>query len=393
VVLFILIIIKIKNLNHMSNYLKPVNSILLILLIFSLFSCGGQSNKTKKVLITPPVKDTIAPTITLIGSNIITLKRNSKYIDAGATALDNMDGDITKHIIINGDSIDTSIIGTYLINYNVTDSSQNKSVQVTRTVNIEGNYSLVEMHYDLLQNQAQIWGELDGIIELQVTKNASKGSITIKVMDTTNLMENQLITYLGEDEIYHIGQIKKIINRDEIALYKPLESSLKKGLNLWDFYDNGSHAHIHGFKAIADFSLKSLNFGKNTTGTHVLLGDSWFDDGTIHSRLIQKLPNASVINRGIGGNTTQDLLDRFDEDVTPNAPDYVWIISGTNDYWQGVSTSTFKTNLKMLIKKLHDIGAKVIIIDSSVGEGTAQSTGIKNQFQSEEYVRVTKELL
>ena len=174
-------------------------------------------------------------------------------------------------------------------------------------------------------------------------------------------------------------------------MFKPIKASISAGNNVWDFYGNASHANSFGFKAIADFAIKSLNLGSTTQGIHLLFGDSWFEDGNIHNRLIEKLPEATIINRGIGGNTTQDLVNRFDTDVTPYAPDYVWILSGTNDYWGGISTTQYKENLNTLINKSKAIGAKVIIIDSSVGEGIG-ATNIENQFQSEEYVKAVNEL-
>jgi hypothetical protein len=255
------------------------------------------------------------------------------------------------------------------------------------------NFSHVEMHYKLLNNQAMIWGESDVINHIQLTQSATKGSTTLHINNSANLIAKQLIAYLGSDGNYYVGQIKTIHNVGEIELFLPIKSAINSGINAWDFYQNGSHADTYGFKAIADFAIDSLNFGTTTTGTHLLLGDSWFNEGSIHNRLILKLPNAVIINKGIGGDTTQDLLNRFDTAVTPNAPDYIWILSGTNDYWKGVSTAHYKANLKTLITKSKAMGAKVIIIDSSVGEGTQLTTGIKNQFKSEEYVRVTKELL
>lgn len=38
-----------------------------------------------------------------------------------------------------------------------------------------------------------------------------------------------------------------------------------------------------------------------------------------------------VRNAGIGGNTTQNMIDRFDADVTPHAPAVVSVLAGTND--------------------------------------------------------------
>jgi len=69
----------------------------------------------------------------------------------------------------------------------------------------------------------------------------------------------------------------------------------------------------------------------------------------------------------------------------------VWIISGTNDYWKGVTTAKFKSNVNTLLEKSKAIGAKVILIDSSVGESVGP-TGIANKLQSEEYVNAVLEL-
>ncbi|NOY47095.1 MAG: DUF5011 domain-containing protein, partial [Chlorobi bacterium] len=81
------------------------------------------------------VADTSAPVITLIGSSSITLSLGSTYTEQGATATDNIDGDITASIIITG-SVNTSIAGTYLVNYNVSDAAGNAATQVTRTVTV-----------------------------------------------------------------------------------------------------------------------------------------------------------------------------------------------------------------------------------------------------------------
>src|SRR5574342_448131 len=80
--------------------------------------------------------DSTAPVITLIGSSPLDVELGSVYLDAGATALDNLDGDITGSIVVGGDIVDTSTVGTYTITYDVTDSLGNAAVQVIRTVNV-----------------------------------------------------------------------------------------------------------------------------------------------------------------------------------------------------------------------------------------------------------------
>jgi len=77
--------------------------------------------------------DTTPPVITLLGNNTETIIVNGVYVDAGATATDDEDGDITDKIVIGGLPIDTSSAGSFTITYDVKDSSGNVA-QVTRTV-------------------------------------------------------------------------------------------------------------------------------------------------------------------------------------------------------------------------------------------------------------------
>ena len=55
------------------------------------------------------------------------------YVDAGAAADDNIDGDISASIIVNN-PVNTAIVGTYTVTYNVTDFAGNGATTVTRTV-------------------------------------------------------------------------------------------------------------------------------------------------------------------------------------------------------------------------------------------------------------------
>lgn len=82
--------------------------------------------------------DTIPPTITLIGSPIITIELGTIYVDAGATATDNLDGTITPQIILN--NLNTNTIGTYSIVYRATDSSGNFA-DATRTIYVVNSTS------------------------------------------------------------------------------------------------------------------------------------------------------------------------------------------------------------------------------------------------------------
>lgn len=77
--------------------------------------------------------DSTNPIITLIGDNPITIEIGSSYTDAGATATDNIDGDLT---VVTTNTVDSNVIGQYTVAYNVKDTATNVATEVTRTVNV-----------------------------------------------------------------------------------------------------------------------------------------------------------------------------------------------------------------------------------------------------------------
>ena len=103
-----------------------------VLKFFAKDKSGNKEEiKTENYLI-----DKNAPAITLLGDSLVEISSDSTYIDAGATAVDLEDGDLTGKIIVTG-SVNTHILGTYYIYYNVTDSAGNKAEEVTRTIKVK----------------------------------------------------------------------------------------------------------------------------------------------------------------------------------------------------------------------------------------------------------------
>jgi len=86
------------------------------------------------------VPDTIEPVITLLGTNPVDVIVNTSYLDAGATAFDNIDGDITANISTTS-TVDSSTVGTYSVTYNVSDAAGNSATPVVRTVNVTTSVS------------------------------------------------------------------------------------------------------------------------------------------------------------------------------------------------------------------------------------------------------------
>lgn len=96
------------------------------------FTWGEVEDYT--VIIEGSGPDVEAPIIVLNGSSTINLELGENYTELGATATDNVDGNLTSSIIIGGDIVNPNVVGNYIITYNVSDSSGNQAVEVTRTV-------------------------------------------------------------------------------------------------------------------------------------------------------------------------------------------------------------------------------------------------------------------
>jgi|GEM_PF-917093 predicted outer membrane repeat protein len=95
-------------------------------------------NAATEVTRTVNVVDTTAPVITLTGLEIVTIEVGSTYTDGGATATDNYDDDttLTASIVTDVSVVVTGTVGSYTVNYNVSDVATNAAIEVTRTVNV-----------------------------------------------------------------------------------------------------------------------------------------------------------------------------------------------------------------------------------------------------------------
>jgi lysophospholipase L1-like esterase len=87
----------------------------------------------------------------------------------------------------------------------------------------------------------------------------------------------------------------------------------------------------------------------------VFLGDSITDSW----RLNEYFTGRDFVNRGIGGQTTSQMLARFLQDVLALNPKAVVILGGTNDIASGIAVNQIEDNLAMMgdLAKAHGIKA------------------------------------
>ncbi|MDX2343999.1 MAG: Ig-like domain-containing protein, partial [Acidimicrobiia bacterium] len=130
------------------------------------------------------VVDTTAPVITLGGSNPLTIEAGSSYLEAGATATDNLDASVTLVVSIDASAVVASAVGSYPVTYNVTDSNGNAALQIIRTVNVVdttapiitlvgSNPQVIPVGSPYVESGATAVDSFDGDVTGLVTVNAS----------------------------------------------------------------------------------------------------------------------------------------------------------------------------------------------------------------------------
>ena len=142
-------------------------------------SAGNQAEeKTRIVSVveTASPVDTTPPVITLKGDNPQTINVNTAYAEAGATAEDDIDGDISESIVIDTSNLKTDAVGSYDISYNVSDSAGNQAATVVRVVSVIDPAAsatktsvltsivdtIVVPNYKLLSESAEDFAGIDG---------------------------------------------------------------------------------------------------------------------------------------------------------------------------------------------------------------------------------------
>ncbi|MCL4693685.1 MAG: DUF5011 domain-containing protein [Candidatus Hydrogenedentes bacterium] len=83
------------------------------------------------------VFDSIPPAISVLGDNPVSAYLYAMYADAGATAFDANDGDLTADVIVDTSYVNTGVPGAYTVTYDVSDSAGNPA-HATRTVQVDG---------------------------------------------------------------------------------------------------------------------------------------------------------------------------------------------------------------------------------------------------------------
>lgn len=113
--------------------------------------------------------DITDPTITLIGAETMTVDLGDVFIDPGATANDDKDGDLTSQISVTG-TVNTDEVGEYHLTYTVSDEAGNTAT-ATRTVYVRAN-ELAHTYSSSLSGDGT-WGPFTDNYTLTVTASTT----------------------------------------------------------------------------------------------------------------------------------------------------------------------------------------------------------------------------
>jgi hypothetical protein len=180
-----------------------VNSVGTYTVTYNVDDAAGNAavQVSRTVNITP---DATIPVISLVGDTEVSLELGSTYTDAGGTAADNIDGDITANIVVLN-PVDVNSVGTYTVTYNVDDAAGNAAVQVARLVNIGGTIDIDgNAQYDALTDGLLLLRSMFGLDGNALTSGAIASDATYV---SSAEVESQIATLGALIDIDGNGQI------------------------------------------------------------------------------------------------------------------------------------------------------------------------------------------
>ncbi|MBI2459254.1 MAG: DUF5011 domain-containing protein [Parcubacteria group bacterium] len=215
---------------------------------------GNTSVLSRAVNVVP---DATSPVITILGNNPATVLINAVYADAGATALDNVDGVVAVQAT---STVNTAVIGNYTVTYTAIDAAGNIST-TTRNVNVAVPAPAPEPTPAPANNGGGGGGFFLPPAQFQNTVIAAVYSPEVEKQINRQLeIEKQAKNQgqvLGEKIEFRQAQIREIENEAELVHAKDLSSLL---LNIYAARQQAKETEVKiKFTAKLKANLKGLS--------------------------------------------------------------------------------------------------------------------------------------
>lgn len=175
---------------------------------YTVVDSTGNEAKVERTIV---YKDVVVPVITLKGGTDTKANIGEDYKDPGYTATDDVDGDISKSVTVEG-KVDGHTKGNYTLTYRVTDSSGN-TCEITRKVEVK----------DIKAPTISLKGDKNGSVKLGETysdpgftaSDNIDGDVTAKVSVSgsvdTSKVGTYTITYSVTDTSGNTATVKRSI--------------------------------------------------------------------------------------------------------------------------------------------------------------------------------------
>ena len=201
-----------------------------------------NSNSPSIVISNTVTIDQTAPVVTLSGLSPMTIAQGWSYTEQGATRTDNIDGTWTIASPTSG-SVNTAVIGIYVLEYNYTDTGGNISNTVTRTVNVTDQTAPVVTLNSW--NMTINWGDLYSELGATWTDNVDgNGTINFPTSGTMSSFVPWIYTleYSYTDAAWYTGTATRIVTVWNPWIPQPVNDFYNMAQDTWlllyDITDN-----------------------------------------------------------------------------------------------------------------------------------------------------------
>ncbi|TNE82041.1 MAG: DUF5011 domain-containing protein [Bacteroidetes bacterium] len=154
------------------------------------------------------------PVITLNGSSVVSIEVGSNYNDSGATAMDDVDGNLSAFIITTT-NLNTQVVGTYYVRYNVSDNNGN-SAEVERTVYVTPDITPPVVTLNGTTPMAVVVGTqfIDPGVNAIDSYDGVIPASGIQVFGTVNSLQlgQYTLTYTATDQAGNMASVVRIVN-------------------------------------------------------------------------------------------------------------------------------------------------------------------------------------
>jgi len=157
--------------------------------------------------------DFVPPIITIVGETSMQILQNNPYIDLGATAIDEVDGNVS---VISSGEVNTAVLGIYNIKYTAIDKAGNKAtasriVRVISLDNLDIKAPLIEIQGSNTFNIAlgEKYVDAGAIAIDDVDKNVSISTIN---QVNTSILGTYKVLYFAKDKAGNEANASRVVN-------------------------------------------------------------------------------------------------------------------------------------------------------------------------------------